>query len=189
MAHYTPSEASFSKLKDTIVVITGGATGIGGAAVEIFAQNGANVVVGDINSNAAEALSKEYPGVSHVKCDVTKYEDVYQLFKTAFDKHGRVDHAVSCAGIYEQGNWYDPELTVDTVQHDSGNLKTFDVNVMGSLHFARIATVFLRTGKQPGQDKSLVLLSSVNAWRESPGLFLYQVCHPIYLSPPGAHLS
>jgi hypothetical protein len=52
-----------------------------------------------------------------------------------------------------------------------------DINVIGTLHFSRIAAVFLREGKKQGENKSLTLLSSVNAFRESPGLYLYQVCH------------
>lgn len=182
MAHFVPAKATFSRLKDSIVCISGGATGIGAAVVKILASSGAKVVVGDINSEAAEQLSKDNTGVSHVRCDVTKYEDIYKLFRTAYDKHGRVDHAVSCAGIFEVGNWYDPELTVDTVKDHSGDTKTLDVNVIGSLHFARVASVFLRTGRQQDQDRSLLLLSSVNAWRDSPGLFLYQVCSHLSLS-------
>lgn len=74
----------------------------------------------------------------------------------------------------EVGNWFDPKLTVDTVKEDSGNLSTLNVNLIGTLHFARVAAVFLREGRQEGQDRSLVLLSSVNAFRESPGLYIYQ---------------
>ncbi|KAK5163802.1 uncharacterized protein LTR77_010476 [Saxophila tyrrhenica] len=46
--------------------------------------------------------------------------------------------------------------------------------VIGTLHFARIAAVFLREGRQQGDDRSLTILSSVNAFRESPGLYIYQ---------------
>lgn len=109
-----------------------------------------------------------------MKCDVTNYSDIYNLFKQAHDKHGHIDHAISCAGIFEQRNWFDPNLTVETVKGDPGNTTTLDVNVLGALHFARIAAVFLRERQQGPQDKTLTLLSSVNAFRESPGLYLYQ---------------
>ena len=132
------------------------------------------MVIGDINSEAAEKLCKDHQGLSFVKCDVTKYSDIYDLFKSAYDDYGRVDHAISCAGIFESGNWFDPQLTISTVKDSSGNLKTLDVNVIGTLYFARIAAVFLREGRKGGQDRSLVILSSVNAFRESPGLFIYQ---------------
>lgn len=153
---------------------TGGATGIGAATVKILSKNGAQAVIGDTNSDAAEKLCKEYQGLCFVKCDVTNYDDIYNLFKTAYDKYGRVDHAISCAGIFEVGNWFDPKLTVESVKDNHGDLKTLDVNVIGTLHFSRIAAVFLREGRQQGQDRSLVILSSVNAFRESPGLFIYQ---------------
>lgn len=194
MSHFPPDESSFSNLNGAVVVISGkfptstainqqcanenigAATGIGAATVKTLSKNGAKVVLGDINKEAAGNLCKEHPGLSFVQCDVSEYDDIYRLFKVAFDQYGRVDHAVSCAGIFETGNWFDPELTIDTVKKDNGNLKTLDVNVIGTLHFSRIAAVFLREGRQKGQDKSLVLLSSVNAFRESPGLYIYQVC-------------
>ena len=131
--------------------------------------------MGDVNAEAAKQLCDEFPTVSFVECDVTKYEDIYRLFRTALDKYGRIKHAVSCAGIYEAGNWFDPALSIDTVKDDGGTLKTLDVNVVGTLYFARIATVFLREGRKQSEDRSLLLLSSVNAFRESPGLFIYQV--------------
>lgn len=154
---------------------SGAATGIGAATVKILFQAGAKVVLGDINDSDAKELCNEYGGLTFVHCDVTQYSDIYNLFKVAYDKFGKVDHAISCAGIFETGNWFDPDLTIDSVKTDSGNLKTLDVNVVGSLHFSRVAAVFLRTGSQKGQDKSLTILSSVNAFRESPGLYIYQV--------------
>jgi NAD(P)-dependent dehydrogenase (short-subunit alcohol dehydrogenase family) len=113
---------------------------------------------------------------------VTNYADIYNLFKVAHDKYKRVDHAVSCAGILERGAWFDPKLTIDTVScRDGAPTSVLDVNVVGSANFARVAVVFLRNGfgdqqrQTDGLDKSLVLLSSVNAFRESPGLYMYQV--------------
>ena len=104
---------------------------------------------------------------------MSKYSDIYNLFKKAFDQHGTIDHAISCAGIFEQGNWFDPTLTIEGVR-EPGNTKVLDVNVLGTVNFSRIAAVFLRNGMQEPGSKSLTLLSSVNAFRESPGLFLYQ---------------
>ncbi|KAK5163803.1 uncharacterized protein LTR77_010477 [Saxophila tyrrhenica] len=100
MAHYAPSEETFTTLKDKVVVITGGSTGIGAATVKLLATAGATVVIGDVNKQAAEQLCQQHEGVSFAQCDVTKYDDIYDLFKTALEKHGRVDHAVSSAGIF-----------------------------------------------------------------------------------------
>jgi NAD(P)-dependent dehydrogenase (short-subunit alcohol dehydrogenase family) len=129
------------------------------------------VVFGDVNVAAAEGLSAS---AIFLECDVTKYDDIYQLFKKTFDQFGHIDHAISCAGIFEQGNWFDPNYTIDNIKDDPGNTKVLDVNLTGTLHFARIAAVFLRESRQENSNKSLTLLSSVNAFRDSPGLYLYQ---------------
>jgi NAD(P)-dependent dehydrogenase (short-subunit alcohol dehydrogenase family) len=68
--------------------------------VKILTQSSAKVVIGDTNTEAAEALCKQYSGASFVKTDVTVYEELHNLFKKAYDDYGRVDHAVSCAGIF-----------------------------------------------------------------------------------------
>lgn len=144
-------------------------------------SNGAKVVFGDVATKPAEALVEQLsrsgsPGeISFVQCDVTNYGDIYKLFKTARDKHSRIDHAVSCAGIFEQGAWFDPSLTVDTVGQEQGPTAVIDVNLVGTANFARIAVVFLRDGRMNGGNRSLTLLSSVNAFRESPGIYMYQV--------------
>jgi NAD(P)-dependent dehydrogenase (short-subunit alcohol dehydrogenase family) len=109
-----------------------------------------------------------------VECDVTKYDDIYKLFRKAYDWYGHVDHAISCAGIFEQENWFDPKYTFDSIREDPGNTKVLDVNLIGTLHFDRIVAVFLCGSKKEHSNKSLTLLSSVNAFRDSPGLYLYQ---------------
>lgn len=105
---------------------------------------------------------------------MTKHDDLYRLFKKAHEKHGHIDHAISCAGIFEQGDWFDPNHTIETIKDDPGNTKVLDVNLMGTLHFSRIAAVFLREEKSERSNRTLTLLSSVNAFRDSPGLYLYQ---------------
>ena len=105
--------------------------------------------------------------------DVAKYDDNIKLFATAFTKHGRVDHAIACAGILEQGKWFDPELTIETVKTPESNV-TIDVNLVGVLYFARIAVVYLKEAKSKAEDKSLTLISSAAGFRES-ALPLYQV--------------
>jgi NAD(P)-dependent dehydrogenase (short-subunit alcohol dehydrogenase family) len=68
--------------------------------VKILSQSSAKVIIGDVNVEAAEALCKECPGTTFVRTDVTKYDEIYNLFKKAYDDYGRVDSAVCCAGIF-----------------------------------------------------------------------------------------
>lgn len=180
MTEFIPDESKFAELKGKVIVITGGATGIGGATVARLHGVGAVVVFGDIATQPAEALastlnaSSASAEVSFVYCDVTKYGDIYNLVKAAYEKYGRIDHAFACAGIFEKGQWFDPELTIESVKNEKGPQATLDINVLGLANFARVAVVFMRQGMQKGANKSITFMSSVNAFRESPGLYMYQ---------------
>ena len=171
----TVDHATFQNLKDSVIVITGGANGIGASTVRLLVDAGAKVVIGDYDSKAGENLVSSFNSnqPTFVKVDVSKYEDNIKLFKTALEKHGRVDHAVACAGIIERGKWFDPELTVETVEKPETN-QVIEINLLGVVYFARIAVVYLRHNKGKDDDKSLTLISSAAGFRDSPGLFMYQ---------------
>lgn len=83
------------RLKDKIAVITGAATGIGSATAELFAAEGAKVIIGDINAAEAEAtLSRILQAGGEavfVPTDVGVADQVRALIQTALDRYGRVD--------------------------------------------------------------------------------------------------
>jgi len=87
-----------TRLQGRVAVITGGCSGIGLATVKRFVDEGAHVVVGDVNAEAGAAVAEEF-GVTFVEVDVTDADQVEALFKTAFDTHGSVDIAFNNAGI------------------------------------------------------------------------------------------
>ncbi len=175
MPDFVPDEARFQELAGKVIVLTGGATGIGAATVHRLHTAGAHIVFGDTNKDAGSQLATQLgERVTFVPCDVTQYSDLYQLLRTAHDKHGRVDHAASVAGIFEQGKWFDPDLTIESVGEQQAPTSVIDINLMGMANFARIAVVFLRHGMRKGENRSFTFMSSVNAFRESPGLYMYQ---------------
>lgn len=88
--------------------------------MKLLVEHGANVVFGDINVATAHASSTS---ATFLECDVTNYDDIYRLFKKTYDQYGRIDHAISCAGTFEQGNWFDPDYTIDSIKEDPGNTK------------------------------------------------------------------
>ena len=81
-------------------VITGGAQGIGLAIATMFADHGANIVIGDLDEpkakEAAEALPTPAVGV---RCNVTSASDVQALVDTAVASFGSIDVMVNNAGI------------------------------------------------------------------------------------------
>lgn len=170
-----------SALKDKVVVVTGGALGVGASLVRLLHASGAHVFFGDVLDEPGTALEKELSSgsktnVKYVHCDVTSYEQNLQLFDAALKACGRIDHAVANAGLGEHGSMFDPGLTLESVREEpTRNMKVVDVNLKGELYFARIASVYLQQGPGSGSsgDKSLTLVSSVAGFREDPGLNVY----------------
>lgn len=87
-----------NRLEDKVVVITGGASGIGLASARRVALEGAKVVIADLDETRGAQIAEELGGF-FIKTNVTSEEDVKNLFKTTVDTYGRVDVAFNNAGI------------------------------------------------------------------------------------------
>jgi NAD(P)-dependent dehydrogenase (short-subunit alcohol dehydrogenase family) len=90
------------RIQDRVAVITGGCSGIGLATVQRFVQEGARVVIGDIDDERGQPLVEQLGGAAvatYVHVDVTDKEQVDALFRTAKDAYGSVDIAFNNAGI------------------------------------------------------------------------------------------
>jgi NAD(P)-dependent dehydrogenase (short-subunit alcohol dehydrogenase family) len=86
------------RLDGKVAVITGGCSGIGLATVRRFAEEGAKVVIGDLDEVNGPRIADEVGG-TFVRVDVVSKEDVDALFRTAKDTYGSVDIAFNNAGI------------------------------------------------------------------------------------------
>lgn len=90
-------------LENKVAIITGAGSGIGKAAAELFAKEGAKVVVSDINEangkTAVDDIKKNGGEAFYVKADSSKPEDNEALVKQTFEKYGTLDVAVNNAGI------------------------------------------------------------------------------------------
>jgi 3-oxoacyl-[acyl-carrier protein] reductase len=90
-------------LKDRVALVTGGARGIGRAIALLFAKEGANVVVADINLEEAEKTSGEVEALGRkslaLKLDVTSFINAEEAVNKILDKLGKVDILVNNAGI------------------------------------------------------------------------------------------
>jgi NAD(P)-dependent dehydrogenase (short-subunit alcohol dehydrogenase family) len=111
-----------------VIVVTGGARGIGRALARRFARAGAEaVVVADIDLDEASEVAREIGG-SAFQCDVSRESDVKQLIDLVQTEHGRIDIFCSNAGIAVGGG---PEAPTDQWQ------RIWDVNLMSHVFVAR----------------------------------------------------
>ncbi|TCJ97617.1 3-oxoacyl-ACP reductase FabG [Nocardia alba] len=124
-----------SLLEGRVAVVTGGAQGIGLAIASTFLREGARVVVGDLNPDAAlEALDSD--DVRAVRCDVTSAADVSALLATAGAEFGSVDVMVNNAGITRDASMRKmSEEDFDQV---------IAVHLKGSWHGTRLASAIMR---------------------------------------------
>ena len=87
------------RLKGKTVIVTGGAGGIGRAGVELFAAEGAHVIIADIDEKKGEEAAASVGGV-FVQCDVSNSEDVRKVIAAA---NGKLDVLYNNAGVFWNG--------------------------------------------------------------------------------------
>ena len=92
------STSKCSRLEGRVAVVTGGGSGIGLASARRLADEGAKVVIGDMDPTSGEAAADEVGGL-FVRTDVTNAEDVATMFRAAKETYGSIDVAFNNAGI------------------------------------------------------------------------------------------
>jgi rhamnose utilization protein RhaD (predicted bifunctional aldolase and dehydrogenase)/NAD(P)-dependent dehydrogenase (short-subunit alcohol dehydrogenase family) len=151
-----PPEAEFSR---KIVLIVGGASGIGKEVALLLAKEGAHVVVADFDHAGAEKVASEAAAVSlreqvaHTKVNLGSSESLGETVNFTLRQFGGIDGIVNTAAIY-------PVPANDGELSDAQWVNTFLVNVTGNYLLAR------KTGwvfKEQNLPSSMVLTSSANA--------------------------
>jgi NAD(P)-dependent dehydrogenase (short-subunit alcohol dehydrogenase family) len=118
------------EVADRVVVVTGGANGIGKALARRFATAGAEtVIVVDVDGDGAWSVAREIGGMA-IRCDVSVESEVAQLVEKVHIAKGRIDVFCSNAGIAVGGG---PEASSADWQ------RIWDVNVMAHVYVARHA--------------------------------------------------
>jgi 3-oxoacyl-[acyl-carrier protein] reductase len=152
-----------NRLEGKVAVVTGAASGFGEGIAKRFAEEGAKVVVFDLNSKGAERVAGEIGDAAvAVSGDVTRREDVDAMVAAATDNFGRLDIMVNNAGYtHKNGDM----LGVDE--------QTFDLIAgvnMKAIYYSTLAVAPLME-KQGGG--SIITTASTAGLRPRPGLTWY----------------
>lgn len=133
------------KLKDKVAIVTGAASGMGKAIAELYASEGAKVIVADLNLEGAREVAQgiqENDGVAQaVEVNVAKQADIDHMIDTAVDNYGTLDILVNNAGIMDG---FEP---VGDILDERWDL-IFDINTKGVMRAMRKALpIFLEKEK------------------------------------------
>ena len=154
------------RLANKVAIVTGAGSGFGEGIAARFAQEGAKVVVNDINAasgeRVADAIRKAGGSAQFVQADVTRDADWAQLVKSAESTFGRLDVVVNNAGWTHRKK---PYLEVTEAEFD----KVYAVNVKSVYLSARHA---LPTFRRQGGG-CFVNIASTAGLRPRPGLIVY----------------
>ncbi len=98
------------EIKNSVAVISGGASGIGLSMARFWVKNGGFVVLGDISAASLESAREEFGDkAATVACDVTKESDSTKLAATAMDRFGKINLVAPFAGIIKDGLMLSPD--------------------------------------------------------------------------------
>ena len=134
-----------NSLKDKVILVTGGGSGLGKSMVEYFLELGANVIITCrreelLNDVAKEFNSKYKSEVFPIACDVRKIEEVEKVITDSFKKFGKIDCLLNNAA----GNFISPTERLSTRAFDA----VIDIVLKGTINFS------LTLGKKWIKDKS-----------------------------------
>ncbi|KAI5388678.1 borneol dehydrogenase, mitochondrial [Lathyrus oleraceus] len=138
MATASLVSAALKRLEGKVALITGGASGIGEATARLFSQNGAKVVIADIQDDQGHSVCQELhkSSASYVHCDVTNEKDIENAVNTTVSKYGKLDIMFNNAGILGVNNTNILEYKLSDFQ------QVINVNVLGvflgTKHAARV---------------------------------------------------
>lgn len=156
------------RLENKVIIITGAAMGMGKATAELFAEEGAKVIVADFNEEAGKALVEEITEkggtAAFCKVDISIASQVEAMVKFAVDTYGRLDCAVNNAALKPDNNKFE-----DLDEEYWDRLQAVDLK--GT---ALCMKYEIRQFVAQGNGGSIVNISSINAFKPTTGNPAYQ---------------
>jgi NAD(P)-dependent dehydrogenase (short-subunit alcohol dehydrogenase family) len=150
-------------VRDRVVLVTGGASGLGLAIARVLAECGARVVVADRHEGRLAEVAGDLPDIECAAVDVADLEAVDALVDGVVERHGRLDVAFANAGIGAGRGPGDATGLIDTFDLSLWQ-QVLDVNLHGVVHTVRAAA---RPMKQQ-RSGSIIVTASTAGLRQDP---------------------
>jgi len=158
------------QIKNSVFLVTGGASGLGAATAQMAAASGAKVVIADLQAELGEKLAKEIGG-KYCKCDVTSEADGKAAVAAAVQSFGGLHVLVNCAGIGVA------ERTVGKdAPHDLARFtKVITINLIGTFNMIRLAAdAMCKAGPNAAGERGVIInTASVAAYDGQIGQAAY----------------
>jgi NAD(P)-dependent dehydrogenase (short-subunit alcohol dehydrogenase family) len=156
------------QIRNSIFLVTGGASGLGAATARMAVENGGKVVIADLQVEAGEKLAKELGG-RFAKTDVSNEADGKAAVALAVKEFGGLHVLVNCAGIALA------ERTIGKdAPHDLGRfVKVITVNVVGTFNMIRLAAdAMAKAGPNASGERGVIVNTASVAARRDGGRVL-----------------
>lgn len=155
------------------VLVSGGASGLGGACVRLLSSAGAHVLIADLNAELGQALAEELGGnVRFLKTNVTDEESVQAAVSEAVNAFGGLHVAINCAGI----GLAERTLGKENAPHSlAGFTKVIQINLIGTFNMIRLAATAMANNapNEEGERGVIINTASVAAFDGQIGQAAY----------------
>ena len=141
------------QIKNSVFLVTGGASGLGAATAQMAAAGGAKVVIADLQAEAGEKLAKEIGG-KYCRCDVTSEADGKAAVETALKEFGGIHVLVNCAGIGVAERTVGKEAPHDLARFT----KVIAINLIGTFNMIRLAAdAMVKAGPNAAGERGVII--------------------------------
>ena len=160
-----PNYKGSGKLKDKVILITGGDSGLGRAACCCFVKEGAKVAIVYLNETRDANDTKNYleslgGDVLLLKADITSHASCKKIVESVINKYGKIDVLVNNSGVQYQQD------SLDKISDEQFDY-TMKVNIYGMFYLTKEALPYMKSGS------SIINLSSVTTFYGDPQLINY----------------
>ena len=161
-------------IQGKIAVVTGGAQGIGRACAHHFAENGAKVVVADIDEDAglnvvSELKTKGFEA-QFIHCDVSERLDVHNLFAATLESYGKIDILLNSAAVRDDK----PFISLSEDEFSA----IIDINLKGSFLLGKAAAkLMIKQQDEDTEPGTIIFISSIHTVLAEPTAVAFSVAN------------